>query len=358
VLFGLLAAFTAAETALRIFHVRPLYFVTKRGLASEGVYYLCYPSNPNGEFIPVPDTSRGKWHLYNSMLPPTEIPLEKIHETPWCVEFRCSSQGLRDREYSPTPPPGTLRIAGIGDSFAVGEGVQLNKTLFKWMEALLGPGFEVVNAGSAGINLGDEIQLLQGINRDLHCTRAIVVFIPNDVELTPELDNRQRYINDLINIRDEYMAAHERTAWYAGTLRVFELVGSHFERRRITRSTIQWYRDSYDPRKNGANVEKLAEGFRTLAAMSECKVALVIYPLMERVGGGYPLQEIHDKVSALAREAGLPVLDLAPVFRGRRSAALQVHPSDHHPNGRAHGIAAKEILDWLRSEVPGFLAGE
>ena len=54
----------------------------------------------------------------------------------------------------------------------------------------------------------------------------------------------------------------------------------------------------------------------------------------------------------------MPVLDLAPFFEGRKTSALQVHPADHHPNGKAHRIAAEAIVGWLRDEVPGFLAPE
>jgi hypothetical protein len=47
----------------------------------------------------------------------------------------------------------------------------------------------------------------------------------------------------------------------------------------------------------------------------------------------------------LAKAAGLPVLDLAPVFAGRETTSLQVHP-----NGRAHEIAAKTVAPWIIAE--------
>ena len=46
--------------------------------------------------------------------------------------------------------------------------------------------------------------------------------------------------------------------------------------------------------------------------------------------------------------------DLAPVFAGRDTASLWVHSVDHHPNGKAHGLAAGAIAEWLRT-IPGFL---
>jgi hypothetical protein len=51
----------------------------------------------------------------------------------------------------------------------------------------------------------------------------------------------------------------------------------------------------------------------------------------------------------------LPVLDLAPHFAGRPTESLWVHTTDHHPNGIAHGMAARAIAHWL-GRLEGFIA--
>jgi len=51
----------------------------------------------------------------------------------------------------------------------------------------------------------------------------------------------------------------------------------------------------------------------------------------------------------MAREVGLPVLDLAEAFAGQTTAEMWVHSCDHHPNGRAHAIASAAISNWLQS---------
>jgi hypothetical protein len=129
--------------------------------------------------------------------------------------------------------------------------------------------------------------------------------------------------------------------------------------RRIVDGTIQWYLDCNDPAQNGANLQRLAAQIKALAEIPDCRVALVMYPLLESLEGDYPLQPLHDRVGQFARDAGLPVLDLVPVFRGQQTEKLWAHPTDHHPNSRAHAQAAKAIVEWLRQDVPGFLsAGE
>ena len=84
----------------------------------------------------------------------------------------------------------------------------------------------------------------------------------------------------------------------------------------------------------------------------------MLYPLMLRFETEYPLTPVHDHVAAIAQNAGLPVLDLTSAFEGADTESLWVHPTDHHPNGKAHSIAAGAIVEWLKRDVPGFLSPE
>lgn len=61
--------------------------------------------------------------------------------------FMANSQGIRaDREYTPDPPPGKIRLAGFGDSFTHGAEVDLEATWENRIEAM-DPGLEVLNFG-------------------------------------------------------------------------------------------------------------------------------------------------------------------------------------------------------------------
>ena len=359
VILGLAVGFTLVELVLWIAGIEPPRLRGKQTLLREsdrGLYYHLYPTNPNSEFQPLPQEVRqGRWLLLDNRLRKQPIPFERIKDTPWCVEYRISSQQLRDREYTLTPTAEVSRIAMVGDSFVYGEGVPYDSILPQRVEALLGDNYEVVNGGRSGIGTMEEVEMLQGPVQRFGCHRAIVVFIANDVQLTQRLRKRQKFINDLINIREEYLSEHETQTWYTGHLRMLHFVGSFFDMRRIRQETIQWYLDSYDTKHNAENLDQLVNHFHEMATLPNCRVALVLFPLMESLEQDYPLASIHEQIAAWAREAGLPTLDLAPVFRGMDTSSLQVHPCDHHPNGKAHAIAAKAIVQWLRSDVPGFL---
>ena len=357
ILIGLVAGLLVAEAAVRLLGWGGTPLLGKRFLAHPEQFrehfFFCYPTNTSGDFVRVPDVTQGQWRLMDYSR--HEFPLSAIDETPWCVEFRISSQLMRDRVYEPEPPASVLRIAMIGDSFVLGEGVQERQTLPRQTLGLLGAGFEVLNTGRSGFNFEEEVPTAQYFAREFHCPRAIVVFVTNDIRPSNELERRQNQINDLVNIHDLHLAEFRDQAWYTGSSRLLELAFSRWQMRRIVDDTLQWYLDCNDPAQNRANLERLAAQVRAFADIPGCRVALVMYPLLEALEGDYPLQSIHDRVGLLARDAGLPVLDLVPVFRGQETEKLWAHPTDHHPNSRAHAQAARAIVDWLRRDVPGFL---
>ncbi|MEK6710096.1 MAG: hypothetical protein AABZ64_05915, partial [Nitrospinota bacterium] len=75
------------------------------------------------------------------------------------VSYRINSLGLRDREFRPEPPAGTVRLLVLGDSFAEGFGVELGDAFVKVLERRLndsppraGARYETVNLGVAGFS--------------------------------------------------------------------------------------------------------------------------------------------------------------------------------------------------------------
>ncbi len=354
---GILMALVLAEGSLWILDVEPFQVVTKRWLVNEeepGILYHCYPSNPHNELDPVPDVSSGPWKLTTALLTPIEVPLSRLNETPFCVEYRNSTQGLRDRIFDPYPREGMLRIVGVGDSFAVGEGVPEDLSLLRHLDRALGENVEVLNGGRPGADTAEEAQTLKRLTKKFNSTRGLIVFVPNDVVLTTELSRRQEYIHDLINIRSENLEEYENDAWYTGHSRLAHFVGSFFAMKSIKAGTVQWYLDSYSDEHNSDNLVQLRRDFESVARLPGVQVGVVLYPLLEGLEGGYPLASVHEVVEKIATSTGLPVLDLAPVFSGMKSETLWVHPVDHHPNGTAHRLAAQAIADWLKT-VPGFL---
>ena len=80
--------------------------------------------------------------------------------------FQTSPAGLRDEPYPEAKPPGTYRIAVLGDSFTMGSGVALEDTYHSRLERLLAEGsegtrYECLNFGVAGYGLMNYVGTLR-----------------------------------------------------------------------------------------------------------------------------------------------------------------------------------------------------
>ena len=265
------------------------------------------------------------------------------------MNYRISSQGLRDRVYGPKPPAGMRRVVCVGDSFVFGVGVPPKLTMVRSLERRLGHSVEVVNAGRPGMNFTKELAAAPELLRELGASRLIMVFIANDVSFGAALSRKELEIYDLISIRDTHLSEDHLDRHWLRHSRLFSWISARRQLARIGRETIDWYTRLYDPRYNADGLSALQKQFAKVANLPNCRSVLVLYPLLEGLQQGYPLKEVHTRVSEMARKAELPVLDLAPAFLGQATAEMWVHSCDHHPNGRAHAIAAAAIADWLQS---------
>ncbi|MBQ18703.1 MAG: hypothetical protein CMJ65_16450 [Planctomycetaceae bacterium] len=71
------------------------------------------------------------------------------------VVVTISSQGLRDRDFSPLPPATKRRVVAIGDSFTFGWGVRAEESWPKVVENLANEPWEVINFGFPGASPND-----------------------------------------------------------------------------------------------------------------------------------------------------------------------------------------------------------
>lgn len=92
--------------------------------------------------------------------------------------------GLRGREVSPTPAPGTLRLAFLGDSFVEGKQVGEDEVFTSRLEQLAaesGRELEIINGGVGGYGTSDELLLWERVIAPLRPHLVLVGFFPNDV---------------------------------------------------------------------------------------------------------------------------------------------------------------------------------
>jgi hypothetical protein len=77
-------------------------------------------------------------------------------------------------------------------------------------------------------------------------------------------------------------------------------------------------------------------------------LCMFILPELHAVGTDYLFSDVHEKVEAAARNAGMTnVFDLAGSFRDEEPESLWVSMDDAHPNDKAHAILADAMYVHL-----------
>ena len=101
-----------------------------------------------------------------------------------------NSYGMRDREFSAVPSPGVVRILCLGDSLTFGDGVAVDDTYAKQLEARLGQEgtikYEVINAGVSSYDTWQEVAYFEEWGVRLKPNTVVIGFYANDVVPKPE----------------------------------------------------------------------------------------------------------------------------------------------------------------------------
>ncbi|RIL06459.1 MAG: hypothetical protein DCC71_06530 [Proteobacteria bacterium] len=283
---------------------------------------------------------------------------------------RISAEGLRDREYARPKPPGTFRIAAIGDSITYGSGVRRAGSWSEQLEALLdergeagGVAVEIVNLGVPGYNIEQVVARLRGSG---------LAFEPDAVVYGYALNDPQAFSIEAAAL-STLRAAYDRQAsglarrWLAHS-RLY-LLGRHvaFERSKqaVLRSEpprdpayeeagrgdpVAYFRSIHS---GGEGAARLARGLDALAEVARARdlpVLVVLFPLFSDgdADWGAALADVHALVARGARERGFAVLDLLPVYEAAVPAAgAGIGVDFMHPNRVGHRIAALALLDWM-----------
>jgi lysophospholipase L1-like esterase len=258
---------------------------------------------------------------------------------------------LQSSDVPVAKPPGTFRIAVLGDSIAAGHTLRVRharnfaETLEELLNARGGTSrFEVLNFGTDGYGTLQEARLLETRVSPFAPDLLLVQYCLNDPSnsYTPTvwfIDAKPRsYLLDFVRRRlgltpSELSPAHPR----------------------YTHGAVDWQR-LYEPA--GASWQGVVRGFARIAAWAKPRgvpVVVVIFPLLldepDARAQAPLLGRIHAQVGAAAVQEGFRVLDLAPVFGRLPAAELREIPGDQiHPDPRGHELAARAILELLLAD--------
>jgi hypothetical protein len=243
------------------------------------------------------------------------------------VSYRFNDHGCRGPDRPEARPPGTVRILGIGDSYALGVGVHETDTFQAQLERILNerrrgaePRYEVINCGVSGYAPREA---------RLHYELIGAKYHPNIVVLTLIFNDDRSWRDDL---RLGYVRPPGRFETVFGSLAIIQ-------RLRAKRPVADYTRSMQE-------LVALDAAVRSAGA----RLVVLVYEL--GVDPGWPT--LKRQLALAIRSRDVLVVQLGPVLERIAYDSLTVHKLDGHPNERAHAIAASELARALTES--GWLA--
>lgn len=308
---------------------------------------------------------------------------------------RANRLGYRDRDHALTKPPGTYRIAVIGDSVAAGWGVEQTADLFApRLERLLNGGrgeggggagdgeaqrFEVLNFAVTGYNTAQQVETLASRGLAFDPDLVIVAYCLND-RWPPD----PRLVAALREVAAEEASAGRRPVLaaeagrgftrllYASALyrllrfRVFAKDSETAELPALDtvegevgpvdsqgRPTLEGTRvvrgPGGEPISGAPGVRAAFQRLGGLAADEGFAVLVAIFPHQKRP---YRYRAHHRQVAGFAEAEGFAVLDLIGTFRSCHEASGEAMAFDRfHLTEAGHACAARALAGELEARL-------
>lgn len=260
------------------------------------------------------------------------------------VTFKISSKGLRDYEYSVEKPSSVFRIAVIGDSVTWGY-TELPDTYPKIMERELkryypGKKIEVLNFGIGGTDSQHHLGILK--ERVLQYAPDVVVvgYCLNDIRFSSIYDKQLvMWFLQHFNFADFVAVKAGEAAW-----RLHYGTGPE--------GGDKYHREHFGLYEDHERISRLRRILREMKLVSDergIKLAVVIFPFRQQFNSNSQMKP-QETVKAICKEAGIPVLDILPLFKDYDKDKLYLNDDFVHFSAFGNEDVAISIIKFLSSE--------
>ncbi len=250
---------------------------------------------------------------------------------------------LRSPERPLDKPPNVTRIAVLGDSYVMGDGVLVEDTYAWRLEeemTRVRPGrYESINTGLSGLDATHAVQRYAELGLPYHPDIAVYGFTINDIE-------GPHYVKTATPLRDRY-------ALESSPLTLWRVVGPGYValRERFlppAGSYVAELRRNYFD--NAAAWSDFAAALDRLADVNEshgiCSV-LFLHTHLVTLNALHPFTSIYDKVAEAGHERGFLTIPSLPAHLGLNEKPLWVSSADSHPNREGHRLLAATLAEGL-----------
>ncbi|MGQ9890084.1 MAG: SGNH/GDSL hydrolase family protein [Aggregatilineales bacterium] len=245
-----------------------------------------------------------------------------------------NSLGYRDAEPLPADAD-VIRVAVVGDSFAMGHGINnLEDTFARRLGHALGPGYDVNVIAHSGWDT--DVQLYHLDSYPLRPNVVILSYYLNDIDhllQTPELnpDNRFAFPDD------------PTLSWFILNFFAPNYVYYNLLQFTSTERTSNHLQDLVNAHLNDNFWQRQAQLLFEIVSWTRDHNARLIALLWPHITAIDESQPAVQRVRAFFEEAGVPVVDMSDALRGHDPRQLVVNRFDSHPGVEAHRLAAAAL---------------
>ncbi len=247
------------------------------------------------------------------------------------ASWTTNSLGMRDREYPIEKPPGTTRLALVGDSIAAGwgvaDGLGFEPRAERSLDGSAGPGrhVEFLNFSVPGHSPGQRWEHFRRTGWPTSPDLVVIEATPAD----PGWDERR--LRGLLPRGIGWDSPLYREALASSGA----VPGGDFATYKRILRPYRW--------------PILENVYRSAAAECRSRGVATAWVLVPRVGKRIEPED-RARLIATARACGFSaVIDLSDAFDGLDPASLAIAPDDFHPNAEGHARLAERLEAALRS---------
>jgi len=292
------------------------------------------------------------------------------------VPMIISADGLRDRQYERARQPGVPRVAVVGDSFTMGDGVVVEDSYPDQLERLFaddGREVEVINFGISATNTLQQLEIVRATVLPYAPDVVVLGFNLNDYKVydattfermrrtfgtTYEVNpDRTVRISPLPRTRLEHLknalATHSALVRLAIAAR--DAVtgpgdagggGDPLTTALLTRREV--------PAERWDRVNAAVADMADLVRSHDARFLVMILPAMTELPrpypasfADYPYTSLHGRIEAVLAGAGIDSFDVLPSFEGQAVDSLVVSRFDPHLNRKGNAVVARALHDYL-----------
>ena len=285
---------------------------------------------------------------------------KRLDPTELCAPSTRRARGIPSECPSPTTPAAIATASSRrnrwacaescswADSFVEAQGVVASASAVRLVEQALRRESSAVEVWNLRVPHRDFPDLEDIFSTAFELEPDVLIYgmVLNDVDRDPPLTKSRPRVNDWIMVREKTPSWLERHSY------VLSFVEGRYATMRVSRDTTAWYRALYSDENQAGWMRTRAAWLRIKARCESQGISfgVALWPLLVGLedGATYPFDAAHAQIRKGLERAQIPLLDLLPRVRGRRSSSLWVHESDLHPNEVAQALVAPALTHFVR----------